>query len=334
MVEDVGPADPARLRHDVEVLATGPRSRRHAPEAMVMAEEYVTGELTAAGWLVHREPFTARWAVGCTDRHGNRALPLKVRVHPRLTGANLRAELPGAAPGPAMVIGAHLDTVYRSPGADDNASGVAVVLEVARLLAARPERPAVTLMIFDHEEVGLIGARAAARTQIRSRPIAGMVCLESVGYFADAPETQRLPKGAGLAFGPAVAQVREAGHRGDFTLVVHRRSSQRAAELWRAAAARADPALPAVLLRDPRPDGPLGAAIGLAVPALGHLGRSDHAAYWNRRIPALMLTGTANFRNAHYHQASDVAETLDYGRLATVATATAHLAAAGDAFPG
>ncbi|MEU7144720.1 hypothetical protein ABZ942_35110 [Nocardia sp. NPDC046473] len=99
MAEDVGPADPARLRHDVQVLAAGPRSRRHAPEAMVLAEKYVASELASAGWQVQREPFAARWAVGCTDRHGYRALPLKVRVHPRLTGVNLRAELRAPPPG-------------------------------------------------------------------------------------------------------------------------------------------------------------------------------------------------------------------------------------------
>jgi Zn-dependent M28 family amino/carboxypeptidase len=67
----------------------------------------------------------------------------------------------------------------------------------------------------------------------------------------------------------------------------------------------------------------LGLLIGLAVPPAGHLGRSDHAPFWNHGIPALMLTDTANFRNPHYHQSTDLPRTLDYERLATVTAATA-----------
>ncbi|MGW1623843.1 M28 family peptidase, partial [Streptomyces sp. NPDC002172] len=118
--------DPARLRRHVEFLSLGPRMER--------AEAYVREELAAAGWLVRRRPFDARWQLGATDRHGHRALALKPRLHRRLRGTNLIATRPGAAAGPVVVVGAHLDSVSGSPGADDNASGVAVVLETARLL--------------------------------------------------------------------------------------------------------------------------------------------------------------------------------------------------------
>ncbi|WP_046730224.1 M28 family peptidase [Streptomyces humi] len=315
--------DPARLRRHVEFLAAGPRSRRRAPAAMERAEAYVREELAAAGWLVRRRPFEARWQLGATDRHGHRALALKPRLHPRLRGANLVATLPGAGAGPVVVVGAHLDSVSGSPGADDNASGVAVVLETARLLAGAPVPPRVVLAVFDMEELGLIGARQAARELGRGPEVRGMICLESVGYFSDAPGTQRLPVGFERFFPEASAATRAGGHRGDFTLVVHRRSSAAAAGTWQRAAAAAPTALPALLLRDPRPDGPLGLLIGLAVPPANHLGRSDHAPFWNRGIPALMLTDTANFRNPHYHRPSDVPDTLDYARLASVAAATA-----------
>ncbi|MCX4597527.1 M28 family peptidase [Streptomyces sp. NBC_01549] len=317
--------DAERLRRHVQILAGEPRSRRRAPEALRRAEAYVEDELRAAGWKVDRRPFDVRWRLGSTDRHGNRALPLKLRLHPRLRGANLIADLPGSAPveRPTVVIGAHLDTVDGSPGADDNASGVAVVLEVARLLGRLSTPPAVTLALFDMEELGLIGSRVAAKELSKARRIAGMMCLESVGVFSAEPGSQRLPPGFALAFRDAATAVRAMEYRGDFTLVVHRRSSDAAAELWRRAAAEATPALPGITLRDPRPDGPLGVLIGLAVPPVNHLGRSDHASFWNRRIPALMLTGTANFRNAHYHRPTDTPETLDYPRLAAVTLATA-----------
>ncbi|MFB7504640.1 MULTISPECIES: M28 family peptidase [Streptomyces] len=319
-----GPApDAARLRRHVEFLAAEPRSRRRAPRAMRRAEEYVHDELTAAGWLVERRPFDVRWRIGSTDRHGHRTLALKLRLHRRLRGANLIASLPGSGDGPVVVVGAHLDSVSGSPGADDNASGVAVVLETARLLSAAPVPPRVVLAVFDMEELGLIGARQAARELGRSGGVRGMICLESVGYFADTPDTQRLPAGFEQLFPEAFSRSRAAGHRGDFTLVVHRRSSVGAAEVWSRAAAAASPAAPALLLRDPRPDGLLGLLIGLAVPPMGHLGRSDHAPFWNRGIPALMLTDTANFRNPHYHRSTDTPATLDYARLSAVTRATA-----------
>ncbi|MEV0471264.1 M28 family peptidase [Streptomyces prunicolor] len=317
--------DAERLQRDVETLASTPRSTLRAPKAMRRAQEHVAGELQRAGWEADNSPFDVRWQVGSTDRHGSRALPLKLRLHRRLRGTNIIADLPGAgAPDrPTVVIGAHLDTVDGSPGADDNASGVAVVLETARLLGRLPDPPPVTLALFDMEELGLIGSRVAARELSRTRRVAGMICLESVGVFSDRPGSQQLPPGFATVFRDATDTVRSADSRGDFTLVVHRRSSTAAAELWQRAATQASPALASITLRDPRPDGPLGMLIGVAVPPANHLGRSDHASFWNQRIPALMLTSTANFRNPHYHQSTDTPETLDYQRLAAVTLATA-----------
>jgi acetylornithine deacetylase/succinyl-diaminopimelate desuccinylase-like protein len=112
-----GQVDPARLRRDVDVLAACPRSRMRAPEAMAEAERHVTDELSAAGWQVERQPFDLRWQPGTTDRQGHRLLPLKLRLHRRLTGANLLARLPGHPQRPTVLIGAHLDSVDGSPGA-------------------------------------------------------------------------------------------------------------------------------------------------------------------------------------------------------------------------
>ncbi|MER6978363.1 M28 family peptidase [Streptomyces carpinensis] len=119
-----------------------------------------------------------------TDRHGHRALGFKPRLHRQLQWTNLIASLGAAQEDAATaLIGAHLDSVSGSPGADDNASGVAVVLETARLLTRLRIEPRVTLAVFDMEELGLIGARHAARGLSRSRRIAGMICLESVGLL-------------------------------------------------------------------------------------------------------------------------------------------------------
>ena len=319
--------DPLRLRHDVEFLADRPRSRIHAPEAMARAEAYVMRELAAAGWRAERQPFDLRWRLGCTDRAGDGVVALRLRLHRRLTGANLVAGLPGADNRPTVVVGAHLDTVDGSPGADDNASGVAALLEIARLLGELPRPPAVTLQFFDMEELGMIGSRFAARQLRGAGRIAGMICLESVGFFATGPGTQAMPAGFAAPFPRVAARVRSGGRRGDFVLVVHRRSAEAAVSLWCQAAEAARFPLSSVTLRDPRPSGRRGALLGLMAPPLVHLDRSDHASFWNAGIPALMLTGTANFRNPHYHRPTDTPDTLDYGRLSAVAVATAATAA-------
>ncbi len=316
-------ADSQRVRADVERLAVGPRNRRWAPEAMEAAEDHVLQELGGAGWRVEAQPFTAALRVASNDRADRSAKVLRVRPYRKLSGANLVARHPGAPEGPAVVVGAHLDTVRHSPGADDNASGVAVLLEIARLLGTLPSPPAVILAVFDLEEVGLTGASVAARRLLTAGQLSGMIGLEAVGYYSDEPGTQRLPFGAGRVFPAAAREVVDAV--GDFSLVVHRRSSAPAAELWRAAAALRDHR--AVLLRDPRRDGLAGTMSTVALPYTVHLSRSDHAAFWRRGVPSLMVTDTASFRNPSYHRPTDLPATLDYAALTTVAVTTAATAA-------
>jgi Zn-dependent M28 family amino/carboxypeptidase len=200
------------------------------------------------------------------------------------------------------------------------------VLEIARLLDTLEQPPAVVLAVLDLEELGLVGAADAAPKQTAAGPVKGMIGLESVGYFTDRPDSQRLPSGAGLAFPAAVQAVAEGEGRGDFTLVVHRRTSTSAAWTWQAAADELG--LRSVLLADPRRDGLAGTLSTPALPQTVHLGRSDHAAFWRRGVPALMLTDTASFRNPHYHRPTDLPGTLDYERLTAVAIATAAAAAA------
>ncbi|MDX6226948.1 MAG: hypothetical protein QOI76_338 [Frankiales bacterium] len=320
----------ARLRSDVERL-TSPRNRRWHPVAMENAEDHVLAELSAAGWRVEVHPFTAPLRVASNDRGDRSARLLRVRPYRGLAGGNLIARHPRAAMGPPVVVGAHLDTVRDSPGADDNASGVAVLLEIARLLGGLDAPPAVVLAVFDLEELGLVGASRVARTLTAAGPLAGMIGLESVGFFSAEPRSQRLPAGAGRAFPAAARAVSDGGDRGDFTLVVHRRSSTGAAWAWEAAAAEVGHR--AVLLRDPRADGLLGTLSTPVLPHSWHLGRSDHAAFWRRGVPAMMLTDTASFRNPHYHRPSDLPDTLDYGQLTAVAVATAATAAVWSSWP-
>ena len=232
--------DTSRLHRHVEFLATEPRSRLRTPRGMERAETYVHDQLTAAGWLVERRPFDGRWQMGSTDRHSHRALALKPRLHRRLRGAN-----PWPCwSAPVWTASAAVRAPTTTPPAWRSSW---------RRHGCWPRSPVparVVLAVFGMEEPGLIGARQTARELGRDGGVRGMICLESVGSFADAPGTQKLPVGFERVFPEGAAAVRAGGHRGDFALVVHRRSSTAAGRTWQRAAAVASPSFPALLLRD------------------------------------------------------------------------------------
>jgi putative transposase len=199
-------------------------------------------------------------------------------------------------------------------GADDNASGVAVTLEVARQLRGRDHR--VVIALVDLEELWHLGSRELARTLPRPGLV---VCLDAVGFFDERPWTQRLPAGLGLRFPALARQLRMNEHRGNFLLAVHRRSSAAFTTCWARAATAAG--LPAAQLRDPRWNGRGQRITHWVNPLLMDLDRSGHEPFWRRGIPAVLLTGTATLRSPHYHRDSDTPDTLDYARLAQVGLA-------------
>jgi aminopeptidase YwaD len=237
-----------------------------------------------------------------------RALGLSVGTHavpgPGGTHQNVVASLPAVRSvesQPPLIVAAHYDTVMGSPGADDNASGVAVLLEVARGLRSVPLGREVRFIGFSLEEEDLLGSLAyAAELRARSAVIHGAIVLECVGFTRSEPGSQPAPAGLPVA----------VPSRGDFLAIVANSESVALAEHIEAAAAQRVPELPTV---------------SLIVPGRGELfpdtRRSDHAAFWHFGYPAVMLTDTANFRNPHYHQPSDTLETLDLEFLASVAEA-------------
>jgi Zn-dependent M28 family amino/carboxypeptidase len=221
---------------------------------------------------------------------------------------NLVATLPGREPHlPMLLLGAHYDGPPGSPGADDNASGVAVLLEAARLLAGSAPRRTVKFATFTLEEPQYIGrfligsGHFAREARLRGEVYAVALILESVGYCDQREGTQLLPP-----------LVRVPGtSRGNFLAVIGNRRSRQYAERFAQSAACSAPALPVIPYCAP----PLLARL---VPQL-YL--SDHASFWAQNYPALMLTDTAMLRNPHYHQPTDTPDTLDAGFLAGVATA-------------
>jgi hypothetical protein len=279
------------LRSTVAQLAAmGPRSASQ-PDALREAAQYVELWLRTAH---SASPLGASWEVRAET------------FGPSGEFANVVAETRGTElPLEIVTVGAHYDTVPTSPGADDNASGVAALVELTRLLAQREPRRSLRLIAFPNEELPigdteLSGSRvAAAAARARGDDVVAMLSLESLGYWSDAPGSQRHPGPLGMFF----------PDRADFLAWIADLRSR--ALLHRALAAfRASGRLPAE---------------GLAAPAslVPDIRRSDHAPYWEQGYPALLVTGTAEFRNPHYHGPGDLAETLDYGRLAR---ATAGLA--------
>ena len=286
--------DAGRLRRHVERLDE-PRSRRHAGAGMARAESYVARELESAGWPVRRQKFAVP---------GGNAV-----------GVNLIA---GRSPADAPIVGAHLDTVPGSPGADDNASALAALLELALIL---PE-DRVRLVVFDEEETGLHGSRALAR-DTADRPPAAVVVLECIGFYTSAAGTQRLPPGSAWLYPEQHRRLRRSGWPGDWTLLAYRRSSRRLTRMFAECLVHLSGQGSVLLARDPL-DLPLaGPLLRRYVPLAEHFARSDHKPFWEAGVPAIQVTDTADFRNPHYHQPSDTPETLDYERIADIVAATA-----------
>lgn len=306
------PADPMRLRAHVEALSRiGDRSQA-AADGQRAARSYISDALASRGWETTTEPVDVRNRLTVSNT-ARGILPITYRRQAH--GANIVATR--AATTPRIVIGAHYDTVAGSPGADDNGSGVAALLELARIL---PPSAPIELDFYDMEEIGKHGSRVAAR-RARAAGIELMICLEMLGYYDTAPHTQTLPPGAGILLGPAAREIRERDSRGDFTLLIHRRSSTATASaLSQNFQAHG---LPAILLADPRPDGAAGRVLTYLAGPLSNLDRSDHSSYWAEGIPALMITDTGNLRSPHYHHDHDSPDTLDYLRIATIVDALA-----------
>lgn len=257
----------------------GERHPLSSPVRLQQTERYLCERLSAAGLAVTTHAFEAmggiyRNVIGV--------------AHP-----DVAENRPVLSP---LIVAAHYDTVPGSPGADDNASALAVLLDVAqRMRQSSLSRP-VHFIAFCLEEDNLLGSRAyVAHLRETRTPIQGAIVLECVGYARDEEGSQKIPPGVPIAV-PSV---------GNFLAVIGNQHSQ---SLTMAIDRSMNPHLPVV---------------PLIVPGNGELlpdtRRSDHTAFWEQGFPAVMLTDTANFRNPHYHQPTDTLETLNLDFMASVA---------------
>lgn len=228
------------------------------------ARDYITHSLTKMGWSPTLQPFEG--------------------------GINVFAQRQGTDPeAGAILVAAHYDTVQGSPGADDNASGVAVVLELAHLFGSSPTPRTLQIAFFDQEELGLRGSLAFAADEAHLENLRGVIVIYMIGFACYVAGCQRYP--TGLPIVPPTDQGDFLAVVGDLEHLPLLNTFQQSSQL----------SLPPVLT--------------LPVPLKGMLMpdtlRSDHAPFWYRGVGAVLLTDTANLRSPHYHQSSDTPANLN-----------------------
>jgi hypothetical protein len=268
----------AELIADVKTLAgdIGERNLNRYPK-LLAAADFVEASLTRAGLTPRRDSYELR----------GRA------CH------NIEAEIRGTRPE-VLVVGAHYDSVSGSPGANDNGSGVAAVLALARRFAGKPCGRTLRFVAFVNEEPPYFQTEEmgslvyAKRSKERGDKISAMISLETIGYFSDAPGSQKYPSPMLGLFYPS---------KGNF---IGFAGNTRSRALLRAAvsAFKKEQKLPCE-----------GAALPAAIPGIGW---SDQWSFWECGYPAIMVTDTAPFRYPHYHSSSDTPDKLDYDRFALV----------------
>ena len=283
---ELPPADAAlasladELRRDIQQLAVdiGERNVRNRPRQLAHAADYVETQFSEVGYETKRQEYEVS----------------NVKCH------NLEAEVLGTTcPEEILIVGAHYDTVVGTAGANDNTSGVAATLALARRFAHRKPDRTLRFVAFVNEEkpyahTEQMGSRVyARRCRERGEQVVGMLSLETIGYYDDAPGSQKYPPPLGL-FYPS---------EGNFIGFIGNLASRRLVRQVVAA------------FRQNEPFPSEGAALPELVPRIGD---SDHASFWHEGYPAVMVTDTANFRYPYYHTPEDTIDKIDFDRMSRV----------------
>lgn len=288
-----------RLESHVVMLA-GTIGERNAwrPEGLERAARYIETTLAGFGLEPRRLPYTIHKSAvggpfGLVDA-------LAERLPGESTYVNLEADVPGKTKADEIVVvGAHYDSLFGTRGANDNATGVAAVLEIARLL--KDSGPARTLrfVAFVNEEPpffksAAMGSRVyAGKARERGDNIVAMYSLETIGYFSRAPGSQRAPFPLGLFYPDT----------GDFVIFVGNFASRALVRQSVAAFRKASP-FPAERFFGPA-----------FVPGVDW---SDQWSFWQEGYPGVMVTDTAPYRYPHYHSETDTPDKIDHDSLARV----------------
>ena len=292
----VSQVDIARIRADISRLAAGPRHSLHDQERHREVAEYIFGVFQESGLETREHAFTL---------DGRRGI--------NIIGKVASASTPGL---PAVLVSAHYDTVPGSAGADDNASGVAALLECARVLSTVDLEGSLEFVAFDMEEVqpeggALVGSQAFVKDFGAQESYEGLYNLEMVGYTSG-PGTQRHPSGFQYLLPRSYEWARARDFRGDFIATVAQGAGIELGRRFAESVREWVPSLEVMPIEFAQP-----------MPILADIFRSDHAPFWAAGIPAIMITDTADFRNPGYHQPSDTIDTLDCDFLLDVTRALA-----------
>ena len=290
-------ADKERIIQTVRFLSEENHPRTVTRENKEKTIDYIVHSFADTGFEVTRGEFAIKRFL-CDVAFPASSNPLdQVAIELNQgTFVNIRAKKKGKT-DKRIVVGAHYDAVASSPGADDNASAVAVLVELAHLLKETAELNCdVELVSYDLEEAGCLGSQYHARKlKAQNVDVACMLGMDLVGYYSDEEKSQDYPVSAmSLLYGT----------KGDFLAMFGRQEDARliadATKAFRSATTLKVISLPA----------PKGLE--------DLLSRSDHASFWQEGYPALFFTDTAEFRNKNYHESTDTWDTLDYDRLAQV----------------
>jgi len=282
-------ADKERIVKTVRFLSEENHPRTANLENKEKTIEYITRAIAATGLEPTRDEF-------------------KVVFHDGIF-TNIHALKKGKT-GKRIVVGAHYDIIPVSPGADDNASAVAALIELAYLLKETPEMNCdIELVFYDIEEWGLWGSQHHVK-KLKSQKVdvVCMLCMDMVGYFSDKENSQEYPmRNMELAYGTKGNFLAMVGRPKDRTMAMEAKKAFQEAV-------------------------PLKVEVFFVPPLWEFLFTvSDHAPFWQQKYPALFFTDTADFRNKNYHRRTDTWDTLDYDRLALVPVGLYHVILAIDA---
>ena len=265
--------DPQQLYRTLQAIV-GERSPSSGQRHLAEVENFIRRELTGYGLQVENDDFSYRGQKfrNVIGRAGRRGAPL-------------------------IIIGAHFDSVPGTPGADDNASGVSALLEVARWLGRARLRTDVLFCAFNLEELNMIGSSAfVKKLKTAGAKVEAMISLEMIGYTDSRPGSQKYPVGLSWLY----------PDRGDFIGVIGNWNSNSLLRRF-SRQMRLVQGLQVETLSVPG-NGGLIPAVRL----------SDHSPFWDMGYPALMVTDTSFFRNPHYHGATDTLDTLNLDFMAKV----------------
>ncbi len=266
-----------RLKKHVDMISEqlSPRSHAHTENLNKIAA-YISGEFKSSNAIIHQQNFVVN------DKEYK----------------NVIAEY-GPASAQVIIIGAHYDAEGNNPGADDNASGIAGLLELGQLLSKTRVGSRVMLVAYSLEEppyfgTDSMGSAIHAKT-LREKGVSVklMICLEMIGYFTEEKGTQGFPMPLMRVFYPSV---------GNFVAVVDQVFSNHAQQLKKTMSNVIS--LPVYSINAPT-----------TIPGVDF---SDHRNYWKYGYPAIMVTDTAFYRNTAYHSPNDKADRLDYGKMSQV----------------